>query len=126
MNAAIWFNKICKTKQLTPKYFSIKINGDNKQTKNTRIAATRYRINQEIKFLYCKKQKLNELLYNIHLECAKYWNVTWQYVQSTINAQLDKMMDSIYQKLNKELDAIQKHESHNKNTKETTKHTFYT
>ena len=31
-NAAIWLNKICKTVQLMPKYFSIKING-NKQTK---------------------------------------------------------------------------------------------
>jgi hypothetical protein len=30
-NAAIWFNKICKTKQMTPKYFSIKINGNNRQ-----------------------------------------------------------------------------------------------
>ena len=36
-SAAIWFNKICKTKQLTPKYLSIKINGNNRQTKNTRI-----------------------------------------------------------------------------------------
>ena len=27
-NVAIWFKKIGKTKQLTPKYFSIKINGD--------------------------------------------------------------------------------------------------
>ena len=60
-------------------------------------------------------------MYNIHLECAKYWNVTWQYVQSTINAQLDKMMDSVYQKPYKKLDAIQKHGSHNKNTKEATK-----
>jgi hypothetical protein len=70
--AAIWFNKIYKTKQLTAKYFSIKINGNNRQSRNTRIAPTRYRINQEIKFLYCKKQKLNEPLYKIHLECAKY------------------------------------------------------
>jgi hypothetical protein len=31
-NAAIWFNKICKTKQLTAKYFSIKINGNNSKT----------------------------------------------------------------------------------------------
>jgi len=27
-NGAIWFNKMCKTKQMTPKYFSIKINGN--------------------------------------------------------------------------------------------------
>jgi hypothetical protein len=39
-NAAIWFNKIFKTKQLTPKYFSIKINGNNRQNRKTRIAAT--------------------------------------------------------------------------------------
>jgi len=32
-NAAICFNKICKPKQLTPKYFSIKINGNNRQNR---------------------------------------------------------------------------------------------
>jgi hypothetical protein len=61
-NAAIWFNKVCRTKQLTPKYINIKINGSNQQCKNTRKAAVRCRINQEIKFLYCKKQRLNEQL----------------------------------------------------------------
>jgi len=28
-NAAIWFNKTCKAKHLTPTYASIKIKGDN-------------------------------------------------------------------------------------------------
>ena len=27
VNAAIWFNKICKERQLKPKYISLKING---------------------------------------------------------------------------------------------------
>ena len=36
-NAAIWFKKIRKTKQLTPKYFNIKINGNNNQTRKTRL-----------------------------------------------------------------------------------------
>ena len=31
-----------------------------------------------------------------------------------------------YQKLNKELHALQKHKYHNENNKETTKHVFYT
>jgi len=70
MNAAISYNKICKTKQLTPKYIHIKNNGNNMHSKNTKIAATIYRLNQEIKSLYCKKQKLNEQLYKIHLEFA--------------------------------------------------------
>jgi hypothetical protein len=30
-NAAIWFNKICRSHQLTPKYVNIKVNGSNKQ-----------------------------------------------------------------------------------------------
>jgi hypothetical protein len=119
----IWFNKICKTKQLTPKYYSIKLNGNNRQSRNIRIAATRYRINHEIKFLYCEKLKLNEPLYRIHLECAKYWNVSWQYIQTATNAQIDKMMDSICHNLNKELDALQKYEPQIYNNKNTTKHT---
>jgi hypothetical protein len=69
-NAAIWYNKICKANQLTPKYVQIKATGDNQQSKNTRLAATRYRLNQEIKFLYKKKQVLNERLFKAHLECA--------------------------------------------------------
>ena len=47
-----------------------------------------------------KLTKLNELLYKIHLERAKYWNVTWQYVQTATNAQLDKIMDPIHQNRN--------------------------
>jgi len=35
MNAAFLYNKICKTKQLTPKYIHIKINGNNMHSKNT-------------------------------------------------------------------------------------------
>ena len=96
------------------------------QNKNTRIAATRYTRNQKIKILYCKKQKLKELLYNIHLELAKCWNVTWFYIQTATNAQLGKMIDFLYQKINKKLDALQKRKSHNENNKETTKHTFHT
>jgi len=45
----------------------------------------------------------------------------WQYIVTATNSQLDKMMDSIYQKLNKELDIIQEHKSHNKHNKETMK-----
>jgi hypothetical protein len=49
-------------------------NRNNIQNKKTKIAATKYRLYQEIKCLYCRKQKLNEQLYRIHLECANNWN----------------------------------------------------
>jgi len=48
-NTAAWFNKICKNSQLTPKYvniMNIKIKDNNKQNKNTKTAAVRYRLNQ--------------------------------------------------------------------------------
>jgi len=40
------------------------------QDKKTTINAIRFRINQEIKFLYCKKQNLNQRLFYLHLEGA--------------------------------------------------------
>ena len=56
---------------MTPKYFSIKMNGNNIQNRNTRITATRYGINQDINFLYCTEQKLSELLYNCCTTCIE-------------------------------------------------------
>ena len=50
--AAIWYNKTCKNRQISPNYISIRINGNNRQCTNILKAATLYRINQEIKFLY--------------------------------------------------------------------------
>jgi hypothetical protein len=44
-NAAIWLNEICKTVQLMPKYFSIKINGNNTQNNLHRAS---------VKHLNCK------------------------------------------------------------------------
>jgi hypothetical protein len=59
-NASIWFNKICKMEQLSPKYIHITVNGNNRQSLNTKKAAIIYRINQELKFLYKKKCLLNK------------------------------------------------------------------
>jgi hypothetical protein len=67
--ATIWFNKTCRLKHQTSTYTSIKINGNNQQDKNTPTSATHYRLNQEMKFLYIKKTK-NEQLNAKHTECA--------------------------------------------------------
>ena len=49
--AAMWYNKTCRLKQLTPTYINIRINGKNQQCQKTLRTANQYRINQEIKFL---------------------------------------------------------------------------
>ena len=40
-NVAIWFNTICKAKQLAPKYIHIKVKGKNIQRKKAKTAANK-------------------------------------------------------------------------------------
>jgi len=100
-NAAIWFNKMCRAKRLKPNYINIRINGQTPQDKKTTVNAIRFRINQEIKFLYRKKQHLNQRLYYLHLEVAHQYNGMWQHVQEFIDELISRLMDNLYQKLNK-------------------------
>jgi hypothetical protein len=41
-NAATWFNKICRDRQLKPNYISIKINGRKQQDKKTTANAVKF------------------------------------------------------------------------------------
>jgi hypothetical protein len=88
-----------REKQLTSNYISIKISGKNKECQKTIKAATQYRLNQELKFLYVKKQKLNERLYRIHLECASSWQDSWRIIQTSIDSKLQQQMESYYNNL---------------------------
>jgi hypothetical protein len=105
--AAIWYKKTCRDRRITPKYIYIHVNGNNKQSQKTVQNATRFHINQEIKFLYIKKQKLNEQLYNAHLKYAKTWNNNWQIILLIIDNKLQQEMEAHYNNLNKKLDNIQ-------------------
>jgi hypothetical protein len=107
-NAAIWYNKICRQKQLTPAYINIRMKGKNQQCQNTLRTANLYRINQEIKFLYAKKSKLNEKLLQLHLKCADDWNNVWSIIIKAIEDKLTNEMESHYNHLHKKLDKLQK------------------
>jgi len=105
-NAAIWYNETCKLKQLTPSYINIEVSGTNPQSQETKNVAIRYRINQELKFLYAKKP-LSRQLYNIHLECAVLWPSTWQLIQTMIDRKLQQQMEMCYKHINKKLECLQ-------------------
>jgi len=45
-NAAIWYNKTCRTKQLIPTCVNIKVNGNNPRCQRTKNATIRYSINR--------------------------------------------------------------------------------
>jgi hypothetical protein len=87
--ASIWFNKICKNHQLTPKYIKIEVNGNNKQSYNTKKLAVKYRLNQELELLYKKKQNLSEEFYRTHLECGKQWNTC---IQTSVESKLQSVL----------------------------------
>ena len=76
--AAVWFNKICRNNHLRPKYISLNINGHTQQVRRTEANAIRFRISQEIKFQYKKKQHLNQQLYHSNLKCAQHYSGMWQ------------------------------------------------
>jgi len=99
--ANIWYNETCKEKRLTPKYFTIKISDNSRQSINAQKATTHHRINQEIKFLYLKKARLNEQLYKKHLECAATWPRIWTSIQQIIDNNLQGEMEKHYENLNK-------------------------
>jgi len=105
-NAAIWFNKMCRIRQIKPNYINISVNGQEQQDKKTTTQAIRYRINQEIKFLYHKKQQLNQRLYIEQLKCAQLYNGMWQYIQNNIEAKLSKDMDTVNERLNRKLNSL--------------------
>jgi uncharacterized membrane protein YheB (UPF0754 family) len=115
--AANRYNKTCREKHLTPKYISIRINGNNRQGNNTLKVATRYRINKEIQFLNIKKPKLNQQLYIKHLECAAQWSMSWITIQQS-NDILQHETETDYENLNKKLDDLQANS--NKRSKNTT------
>ena len=97
-NAAICFKELWKIRQLKPNYINIKINGRKPQGKKTINNAIRYRINQEVKFLYRKKQHLNQRLYYPHLETGHQYGGMWQHTQEYIDEQINGLMDNVYTK----------------------------
>jgi hypothetical protein len=54
----------------------------------TEANAIRFRIGQEIKFQYKKKQHLNQQLYHAHLDCAHHYKGMWQHMHMIIDQQL--------------------------------------
>jgi len=99
-------SKMCRIRQINPNYINIRINNQKQQDKKATTQPIRYRINQEIKFLYRKKKLLNKRLYIEHLKGAQLYNGMWQYIQNNIEAKLSRDMDEVYERLNRKLNSL--------------------
>ena len=85
----------CRVKKVKPNYIGIEINGRKPQGKRTTNNAITYRINQEIKFLYCKKHNINQRIYRMHLEGAQQFDGMWQYIENYIDTQKSFTLTSV-------------------------------
>ena len=111
---------------MKPNYINIRTNGNNRQCNNTMKAAIRFCINQEIKFLYIKKQKLNEQLYRLHLNCANYWNKSWPHIQDHLEQRLQKKTEDPHSRLNRKIDNLMDKQRNKTKLRHTTQpHNFY-
>jgi hypothetical protein len=116
-NASIWFNKMCKVKHIKPKYIHFSTKNRTVRDRCTIDNAVAFRINQEIKFLFCKKQNLNNQLLQLHLQAASLFNKkcniyqaipyptcicnsAWQWILLSIEEKQSKILNDTYLRLN--------------------------
>ena len=66
------------------------------QSQRTKEVAVRYRINQEIKFLYNKKRHINNQLYQAHLASANEWNNQWNITEQSSEENLKYEIEQHY------------------------------
>ena len=91
--ANTYFNRQRLIKKVFPKYANLKITYTFPATHITQKKIHTIRLKDEIKFLYKKKEKLNNDLYNTHLKAAQEWGNTWYII-----------LDSIHDSTNQELE----------------------
>jgi hypothetical protein len=120
-NASIYFNKQCLKKQLTPNYANIKIPNTSPAHRHTQQKVSILRIKDEIRYLYSKKQNLNQQIYRLHLTLAHTWHNTRQHIYEVTEEELGRETKAKYRTLEQKLDRLEKTQN---NTLRTTQ-TFY-
>jgi hypothetical protein len=91
-NAHIWFNQTCQNRNIIPRYANITQRGTSNATKLTQRQAIKLRIKNEIKYLYIKKQNINNQLYKLHLKNVQFWHTNWTTIEKITNDRLNKLI----------------------------------
>jgi len=120
-NASIYFNRKCLNKKLTPSYAKIKIPNTSPAHKHTQQKASKLRIKDEIKYLHCKKQKINSDIYQLHMKLAHYWQNLWPLIHQNIEGKLQERYRTRYQNLDNKI----KHLTQQQTPANPPKKTFY-
>ena len=107
-NANIYFNHICKTEQLIPKFALSKNISYSKPSRITNEQYTRNRINNELKYLYSKKQFMSLQLYNIELYNLNFFGNFWHQIKQSMLAKLSEFIKKKYVTLENKLQLLRK------------------
>ena len=64
------------------------------------------RIGEEIKFLYKKKDKLNEILYKTHLQAASEWGKIWDLIRNNRHNNVNRESEKNFRLLDNKITRI--------------------
>jgi hypothetical protein len=105
-NASIYFNRQCLKRKLTPTYAKIKVPNTSPAHKHTQHKVTYIRIKDDIKYLHAKNQKLNALIYQLHLDLTNTWKNLWPLIHHTTEDTLQRKPRSRYLNLDRKLNHL--------------------
>ena len=120
-NASVYFNKQCLKRSLTPSYANIKVPNTSPAYRYTQQKIPNTRIKDEVRYLYSKKQQLNQQIYRLHLYLSYVWDHTWPHIQETLEEKLQRETQTKYKSLDKKLENLSQAQTQTPQKK----HTFY-
>ena len=91
---------------IIPKYAQMKIPHTSPASIVTLKKTQITRLREVIKFLYKKKDKLNEFLYRTHLQAAQEWGKTWDIIRDNIHNSLNLEAERIYKSLDDKISRL--------------------
>ena len=105
-NPNIFFNQGCKNLQIIPKYATSKNKPYNKTSELTNIQYGILRINNEIDYLYRKKNFLSLQLYNQELKNMQIFGQFWHHIKSIMINKLSRFIHTKYETLKKKINQL--------------------
>jgi hypothetical protein len=73
-------------------------------------------LKNEIKFWYIKKQQLNKVLYNLHLENGHVWKNLWTIINQSITEKVEQEMKTKYDTINNKIKKLKEEKRKRKKT----------
>ena len=124
-NANIFFNVKCKELNITPKYAKSKNKAYNNPGRHANKLYEKARIDNEIKFLYKKKNFLNSQLYNLELQNMQNYQGFWHSLKFNLLEKLSQFIRNKYVALNTKISRLLEQQKNHNKCKPDARHIFH-